>query len=308
MQSQSFKDFDEFAATVRDVDCGMMMQNPRTRLWSLCAVELDGIGVQLGRLGSGNIVEGQSRPDGVLLYLPLTDECEYSANGIVLPRNAFMILDSGSDFCLSTRFEHDWCAIFIPTNRLDRGAFASPGRCRVTRSKPQASRRFRDAVRQVLRVAANCPQFESEATAKIAARGLLKLAIGIVGQQQSPWPESTRGRPKLPRDDIIRRSKQAIEERESERVFVGDLAAAAEVSERTLETAFNEYYGVGPVRYLQLRQLHRIRRALQAADSEAVSVSEVLVRHGEWEFGRFASRYRRVFGELPSETLRSNRR
>jgi len=29
----------------------------------------------------------------------------------------------------------------------------------------------------------------------------------------------------------------------------------------------------------------------------------VLVQHGIWEFGRFAARYRRQFGETPSETL-----
>jgi AraC family transcriptional regulator, ethanolamine operon transcriptional activator len=29
----------------------------------------------------------------------------------------------------------------------------------------------------------------------------------------------------------------------------------------------------------------------------------VLTRHGIWEFGRFAARYRRQFGELPSTTL-----
>jgi AraC family ethanolamine operon transcriptional activator len=80
------------------------------------------------------------------------------------------------------------------------------------------------------------------------------------------------------------------------------------VSERTLQNVFREYYGLGPVRYLQLRQLHRIRHALRAADPEAVSVTDVVVRHGEWQFGRFASRYRQLFGELPSETLRTKRR
>jgi AraC family ethanolamine operon transcriptional activator len=63
---------------------------------------------------------------------------------------------------------------------------------------------------------------------------------------------------------------------EDERLLVADFAAAAEMSERTLRTAFNEYFGVGPVRYLQLRQLHQVRRTLQAADPEAVSVSEAL--------------------------------
>ena len=38
---------------------------------------------------------------------------------------------------------------------------------------------------------------------------------------------------------------------------------------------------------------------------EEVSVADVLLQHGEWEFGRFAARYRRLFGELPSETRRT---
>jgi hypothetical protein len=35
---------------------------------------------------------------------------------------------------------------------------------------------------------------------------------------------------------------------------------------------------------------------------EEVSVADVLLQHGEWEFGRFAARYRRLLGELPSDT------
>ena len=83
-----------------------------------------------------------------------------------------------------------------------------------------------------------------------------------------------------------------------------ELAAAAQVSERTLRLAFQERYGVGPIRYLRLRNLHRIHRALKATDSEEATVAEILLQHGEWEFGRVAGRCRGLFGELPSETLR----
>jgi AraC family ethanolamine operon transcriptional activator len=131
----------------------------------------------------------------------------------------------------------------------------------------------------------------------------VKVVSLVVEQRQADEPKP-QGRPKLPRQEIIRRCTELLEERDGEIALVGELAAAAGVSERTLETAFTEYYGVGPVRYLQLRQLHRIRHALRAADPEAVSVTEVIVRYGEWQLGRFASRYRRLFGELPSETLR----
>jgi AraC family ethanolamine operon transcriptional activator len=56
-----------------------------------------------------------------------------------------------------------------------------------------------------------------------------------------------------------------------------------------------------------LRELHRIRRILAGGAAGDATVAEVLARHGIWEFGRFAGRYRRQFGELPAKTLRRGR-
>jgi AraC family ethanolamine operon transcriptional activator len=311
MQTSHFRDFDAFASSVRDVDCKMMLQNPRHRIWSLNAVDLDGIDVQVGRLGSGNILEGQSSANGYLVYAPLTNECEYTANGTVLPRNSFMILEPGCEFCLTTRFEHDWCSVFVPTARFGRGGdLATPSpdsermTRRVTRPNRQTANSFRAAVGRIMTTAASCSQFEAASAATCAAAELLKIVSPVVGQQGA-GVTNREGRPRLPREEIIRRSMELLEERDGVPILVGELAAAADVSERTLQTTFNEYFGVGPVRYLQLRQLHRIRHALRAADPKAVSVGDVLVRYGEWQFGRFASRYRRLFGERPSETLRT---
>jgi AraC family ethanolamine operon transcriptional activator len=99
-----------------------------------------------------------------------------------------------------------------------------------------------------------------------------------------------------------------LEQRVGQSVHVDELAVAASVSERTLRTAFNEYFRVGPIRYLQLRQLHQIYRALRVADPEAVSVTDVLLQYGVWELGRFACRYHQLFGERPSDTLRRKAR
>jgi AraC family ethanolamine operon transcriptional activator len=48
--------------------------------------------------------------------------------------------------------------------------------------------------------------------------------------------------------------------------------------------------------------LHAVRRDLRSATGDA-TVSGILVRHGIWDHGRFAARYRRHFGEAPSATL-----
>ncbi len=84
---------------------------------------------------------------------------------------------------------------------------------------------------------------------------------------------------------------------------VRDLMGAAKVSERTLHRAFQDWYGISPVRYLRLRQLHSIRDALLAANPETTTVTDVFVQHDIRHFGRFAGVYRTLFGELPAQTL-----
>jgi AraC family ethanolamine operon transcriptional activator len=311
VKTQVYRDFEAFAGEVRDVDVVMMLQNPRRHLWSINHINLPGMHIQLGRLGSGNIVEGQSWSNGYLLYLPLTNYCQYVANGTAIDKHGFMVLEPGSEFCVSTKDEHDWCTIFAPADKLADAGYAVEASsssdkpaCRVTRPDAQIANQFSALVRQTMVAAANCSTFETSPAATCAAADALRIASLVLGKRQTgEW--NTERRPKVPRQEIIRRCEAFLEERDGEPVLVGNLAAESGVSERTLRAAFNEYYGVGPVRYLQLRQLHRIRRVLREAGPDSESVTDVLARHGVWQFGRFAAQYRRLFGELPSETLRT---
>jgi len=65
-----------------------------------------------------------------------------------------------------------------------------------------------------------------------------------------------------------------------------------------------EHLGMGPIRFLILRRMHLVRRALLRADPSASSVTRIVTDHGFWELGRFSVAYRALFGESPSETLR----
>jgi AraC family transcriptional regulator, ethanolamine operon transcriptional activator len=107
----------------------------------------------------------------------------------------------------------------------------------------------------------------------------------------------------VPREQIIRMSIEFVDQHEGEYLSVEQLAAAAGVSERTLRDAFRRYFGVAPVRYLNWRTLHQVRRALKAADPSVSTVAGIVTQFGVWQFGRFARDYRFLFRELPSETL-----
>jgi len=82
------------------------------------------------------------------------------------------------------------------------------------------------------------------------------------------------------------------------------LRAYSGVSERTLEYAFRDRFGLTPAALIKARRLATVRTVLGSADPERTGVSDVLGEHGFWHLGQFARDYRQAFGELPSDTLR----
>jgi AraC family ethanolamine operon transcriptional activator len=84
---------------------------------------------------------------------------------------------------------------------------------------------------------------------------------------------------------------------------VEDLCRELGVSRRTLQYSFREVLRVNPVSYLRALRLNGVRRALKSADQRCGSVQDIAARWGFWHLSHFACDYRRMFGELPSETL-----
>ncbi|SCB56117.1 Helix-turn-helix domain-containing protein, partial [Bradyrhizobium shewense] len=59
-----------------------------------------------------------------------------------------------------------------------------------------------------------------------------------------------------------------------------------------------------PIRFLTLRRMHLVHRALLSAVPSTSTVTRIAADHGFCELGRFAVAYRAAFGESPSETLK----
>lgn len=85
---------------------------------------------------------------------------------------------------------------------------------------------------------------------------------------------------------------------------IGRLCCLLRVSSSTLESSFKKITGLGPHAFFLRRRLNRARYALLEADRHHDRVTDIALKNGFTELGRFAVRYRLMFGELPSETLR----
>jgi AraC family ethanolamine operon transcriptional activator len=85
---------------------------------------------------------------------------------------------------------------------------------------------------------------------------------------------------------------------------IRDLCTVAGTSRRTLEYAFREYFGTSPRQFVKALKLNAARGDLLRANHGSVRVVKIASSWGFSHMGQFATDYRRMFGETPSETLR----
>jgi AraC-like DNA-binding protein len=105
-------------------------------------------------------------------------------------------------------------------------------------------------------------------------------------------------------DAIVARFEDFLAANPDRPLYLTEICAAIGVAERTLRASCEEHLGMGPIRFLTLRRMHLVHRALLRADPSESTVTRIVTDHGFWELGRFSVAYRTLFEEPPSATLR----
>ena len=103
----------------------------------------------------------------------------------------------------------------------------------------------------------------------------------------------------------LRRAIAFIDEHAARDISIADVAAAANVTIRAVQIAFRRHYGTTPAGYLRRVRLERAHQDLLAADPARESVTAVAHRWGFASPGQFTAAYRRRYGQLPGQTLRT---
>ena len=102
------------------------------------------------------------------------------------------------------------------------------------------------------------------------------------------------------------RALEFIHGSELETVSAADLCRHAQCSQRTLEKNFQKRFGVTPKKYIKCLRLARVHHGLRNFDAQDFdSIIELAGIQGFWHMGQFAADYRRIYGELPSDTIKN---
>jgi AraC family ethanolamine operon transcriptional activator len=102
---------------------------------------------------------------------------------------------------------------------------------------------------------------------------------------------------------VVARAREYIEQRQDQPITVLDLCKETSTSQRTLQYCFDKVVGTSPAAYLKVVRLNGLRRDLVRTGS-SLKIGDIAAQWGFWHLSQFSLDYKRLFGELPSDTVK----
>lgn len=245
-------------------------------------------------------------PDAYLLQFPLSGSIDLEIDGraILVVPDSGVIVSPGQRVCRSAT--PGWTlALRIPGD-LIRSRFIQ----RVGHSL-RDSLEFRALISGaaedircycllIIEAIDRCAASPGSAVAEVLEEGLVDLLLTLQPHSQGRALVDASA---AERSERIRAVTQHVDKHVRESLTVERLARVAGCSVRALQATFIEISGLSPMEYVRRRRLAFARQLLESADGET-TVSAVASLVGLSHLSRFASSYRAMYGEAPSETLR----
>jgi AraC-like DNA-binding protein len=223
-------------------------------------------------------------------------------DGAEIEMNQVAIINTGD--CYNWRLTGDthWGGISFTNEGMDTLFSPRPVRgVRVFTLPPMALARLRSVHERMGRLVETIPELRTHTDLVHDLEHALISAVQDIRTTQAPRPETGRRHHGI----IITRFRRVLEAQDDRPSHMLEVSEKIGVSGRTLRLACQEQLGMSPGQYVTLRRMQAARRVLQKADPAVTRVTDVATEHGFWELGRFAVKYRHIFGEMPSATLKS---
>ncbi len=302
--------FDEYDAGIIPANGRTIIHSSPKELWRQNTLIIEDAIIQLFREGGSNSFESDA-VDGFFSFgFTLPGLTQIRMNGVDLNESHLAIIRPGDALITYAEDVCKYCIITFPFNSFVQSCKSYDPhmvkqlltRPSIVEIDPAASRQVLDIVGRVMRVAQDSDTFRIGKARESAVQDLLRAIFYTAASLRSPLPKGP-GRPQASRQHVLKRVREYLNEGRIRSLSVADMAQYVGCSERKLRQDVMLAFGVSPKKLLSLRRLHDIRVSLQHSQN-GQTVTEIAAKHGEWEMGRFASRYHHLFGEYPSETLK----
>lgn len=302
--------FDEYCQAVREANVNFVLTARECAPWYLEQIPVEELVAQFGSDGGASVADGFARHDAIVLIWPHHPySCRIRLNGQRMRFEDIAILPPGSHFILSADGPRTWISISVPVKTIINAAqYADASEWNNFQPGLLSSvLELKTQLTDLAEIMRQGHRLRPRGAAPNPIEGQLRrLASEVLVRWRSTDQPCHENQGAVAFAQVGKAFQFLQSEKLGDRWHVSDLALAAKVSERSLLRAFNAVVGMGPVRYLHLRQLNLIRRELRQGLDRSGKVTEVMTGAGVSQLGRAAGEYKALFGELPSETLKQS--
>ena len=243
-------------------------------------------------------------PESVWLGIPLARQAECRVNGMSVRSQNIMCRPGNTAFELTTPNHYNLFGIVINQNTLMETAHTHG----ITIKWHELNRHGRLAipehtltnVRYILSRLLN-----THGTPRHANRlthDLVMIAVLEILATETPQPPKKSSY--THRKHVVDKARQFVASHLDTPLTITDLCAVANVSRRTLQYSFESILGVSPIQHLRISRLNGVRRAIISSANHH-HILDIAAQWGFWHMSQFAKDYKKLFGELPSQTQRS---
>lgn len=244
----------------------------------------------------------------VMMSFPIGSGTAPIYGGIAMRTGEIVTLGPGQRVHARTDGPCSWGAIWLPVKELVQyggaltGApFAVPPFVHCWRPPQAADKDLLQLHAAATRIAEYRPRALVDPE---AAHGLEQQVIHAVVECLTVAPADVGTAAARRHQDIMVRFEHLLQAEPHRNMGMAEISAALGVSERLLRIVCGNHLGMSGKRYLRLRRMSLVRRALRHGNGQAAGVSGVARDYGFADPGRFAVEYRALFGESPSTTMR----
>jgi AraC-like DNA-binding protein len=308
VQRRLFSSADEMSRAMHGLTVEINVLRDGFFPYGLLSARLGECMLDICEVGASITAAGTVSEHSMRVMVPLQRAAAWYVNGLPCEPGQVAIFRPGAETFAFTGGPVRWAALQIPeplwqrlADEFDAGQAQRGGNMQMVAPAPATWRHLHQALRDAIALLRDYPRLaEMPQIRRILRLSLVQAFAGAAlhGERGAVTsvPGFLRGRVVKAAEDYLRAHPDML------LLHVSDLCEAAAVSERTLRNAFNEAYGMGPMRYLRIRRLNQVRRLLLNPRPVIASVTEAAMRFEFFDLGRFARDYRGLFGEKPSET------
>jgi AraC-like DNA-binding protein len=242
-----------------------------------------------------------------VVMLSAANQAEALFNGVPAELRDLLVLGAGHEYHYRAAADLGWCSVTMPDRQFTEAARILLGReispapgARLVAPAAIAMRRIRALQERAANLAAAPDALHPNVATALRHALVQAMVTCLATEPEHEVSVLLHGRSAI----VVRRFMEMVEQDPGQPLYMLDVCKEVGVAGRTLRQYCLGHLGMSPSRYLWLRRMNLARRALGQAGRNTGSVTEIANEFGFGELGRFAVRYRQLFGEAPSVTLR----